>query len=204
MYKLKELIFITLLVIFSGCGGSGGSSTSSSNLVDAEPIVKAVAHMDKLNIDVQKNTYDTTTELLTDVNSMLHSVVDIDDNVTHTMVLNMKLLNALAQPVGITQNYKSLFAIADTYNSTTPAFRIIGTLTKNYFLLSCETPFFIEQKTVKSYFNNSDTLSKAWIKAISTADKSKNLYLSIVEIDEENITHKVSNALLIKSSNFPL
>ena len=203
MYKIKELVLISLLVIFTGCGGSGDNTTSSStssSLVDAEPIKKAVIQVDKLTIDVQKETFDTTTKLLGDVSRMMGSFDKMNGQIIDTIDLSMKLANTLAQPVGITDNYKTFFAIASDYNSTSPAFNVAG-LTKNYFLLSSVTPFFLEKKTVKSYFTNSSSLADAWVKALAVADKSKNLYFSIVEIDTENVTHKVSNALLIKSAD---
>ena len=209
MYKFKELTLVILFVVFAGCNSSdntpsNSNSVSSSSLVDAEPVVKAAAQIDKLTVDVHKNSYDTTTKLLTDVDRMLHSVVAMDENVTNTMIQSMQLANALAQPVKIAKNYQSLFAVTGSYNSTVPAFQIIGFLTKNYFLLSSETPLFLEKKTVKGYFNNAATLTKAWSNAIDAANKSKNLYLSIVEIDGQNIVHKVSSAFLIKSTDFPL
>ncbi len=196
MYKMKELVLIALLGTFAGCGGS----SDNSHLVDAEPIKKAVIQVDKLTVDVHKNSFDITTKLLNDVGSMLHSVAIINESVGNRLDLSMKLANTLAKPVGITETYKSLFGIAKDYNSTSPAFTV-GTLTNNYFLLSSVTPFFLEKKTVKGYFKDESSLSDVWVKALADANKSKNLYFSIVEIDKNNITHKVSNALLIKSAD---
>ena len=199
MYKIKELFLVSLLLILTGCGSSSDTSSSTSSTVDAEPIKKAVIQIDKLTVDVQKNSFDTTTKLLDDVGSMLHSVAIINESVGNRLDLSMELVNTLAQPLGIVEGYKSLFATTTDYNATSPAFEVTGTLTKNYFLLSSETPFFVEKKTVKGYFTNPATLASTWVSALSVADKSKNLYLSIVEIDGDNLTHKVSNALLIKS-----
>lgn len=219
MYKMKELVLIALLGTFAGCGGSSDNSSSSDNnstatttttssssssnssLVDAEPIKKAIIQVDKLTVDVHKNSFDITTKLLNDVGSMLHSVAIINESVGNRLNLSMKLANTLAKPVGITETYKSLFSIKSDYNSSVPAFNITATLTNNYFLLSSETPFFLEKKTVKGYFKDASSLSDVWVKALADANKSKNLYFSIVEIDKNNITHKVSNALLIKSAD---
>lgn len=215
MYKMKELVLIALLGTFAGCGGSSGdssssdtnttatttSSSSNSSLVDAESIKKAVIELDKLTLDVHKNSFDITTKLLNADDSMLHSVAIINESVGNRLDLSMKLVDSLAKPFGITEGYKSLFTVASSYSSTLPAFNMTGSLTKNYFLLSSETPFFLEKKTVKGYFKDTSSLSDVWVKALVDANKSKNLYFSIVEIDANNITHKVSNALLIKSAD---
>lgn len=204
MYKLKELALIALFLMLAACSNVDDNKASIDGLVEATSIAKAVVNMEKLTIDVQKSNYDTTAKLLGDVVKMLHSVDAMNESVINTIDLSMKLANTLAQPAGITENYKSIFTIENNYTSVLPAFAVKSTLTKNYFLLSSQTPFFLEKKTVKSYFTNSVGLAEVWVKALAVADKSKNLYLSIVEIDGENVTHKVSNAFLIKSADFPL
>ena len=202
MYKIKELLLVSLFVVLTGCGSSNNNSSSSASspsLVDAEPIKKVAIQVDKLTIDVHKNSYATTTKLLNDVEKMLHSVDSMNKRVINTIDLSMKLVNTLAKPVGITENYKSLFLFFLDYNSTIPAFNISGTLTKKYFLLSSVSPFFLEKKTRKGYFVDTSSLAAVWGKALETANRSKNLYFSIVEIDTNNTIHKVSNALVIKS-----
>ena len=172
--------------------------TTSVVPVDAEVVKQAVVTMDNLTVQVHKNTFDVTSKMYSELNRMLVSYVAMDKAVTDTMDEQMKLLNALAQPFKFADSFKDRFTTDENYTATAPAFVIKKALTHKYFLVSSKTKFFIEGQTIRSYFNDATTLTNAWQRVISNADKSKDLYLTLVEIDESNTMHQVATIFIVK------
>jgi len=227
MNMTRTLLLLLLFFSLSACGGSNSkaetkdtpttqetnastkdsnSETSTQEQVSFVPenedeIIKyATVKIDNLVVQVHQNTFANINKMYDNLNRMLHSFDAMNKRVLDTLDLSMKLVNTLAQPVAITSQYTNIFAISNTYTATSPAFVLKSTLKEKYFLVSSVTPFFIERRTIKSYFFDETTLTKSWSNAISSADKEKNLYLSVVEIDKDGVLHKVSNALCIKSA----
>jgi len=212
---IKPIYIFTLLaiLIFNGCGG--GSSTeqtvdkpnnnntepeipeSSENQYDRS-ITLAAAKIDNLTIKVNENGMKSTSDMLNSLNSELDSFVDMTDSITQTMVSAMKYANSLAQPFSFTDEYKNYFDLDMSYTDTKSAFILKISSTKKFILLSSDSSLFLEGHTLKSYFFDTSTLSNAWIKSISLANKNKNLYFTIHEIDENGTVHNVCNKFFIK------
>ena len=206
MNIFKNLIFLVITILMIGCGDGSDTSTTISTIdstetsisIDAEIIKKTAMNINNLTVQVHENTFETTSKMYADINKTLQSFVKINDSVINTIDKNMQLLNALAKPFEIADSYSTIFSVNNDYTATTPAFVIQNAITKKYFLVSSESKFFIEGKTIKTYFFDATTLSSAWARVISITDKNKDLYLTILEIDTSNVVHKVSNAFIIK------
>ena len=175
------------------------TSNDETNSND-DAVARAAAKIDNLVIKVHDNSFQTKSKLYTALDSMLLDSTKIKESYTERMVEEMKLLNTLAKPFAIADAYSTYFTLNNNFNATTPAFIIEKALTNSYFLLSSESKFYLQGKTIKTYFKESATLATAWQRAITNADKEKNLYLALVEIDNEGKVTQVTNSLLIKSS----
>jgi len=166
-----------------------------------DTIIEYALNVDNLTIQVHENTFYTTSKMYTELNKTLVAFDKMNESIIDTMDNNMKLVNTLARVFKISDSYSSIFAITSDYTATKPAFIIKQTLTKKYFLVSSESRFFVDSKTIKTYFFDSASLTNAWTRAISTSNKTKNLYLSLLEIDNNGNITKVTNSFLIKSVN---
>ncbi len=212
---MKQIYIFALLSIFTFSGCGGGSSTeqtadkSDNNTESTMPnsseneydraITLSAAKIDNLTIKVHENGMKSTSDMLDSLNSELHSFVDMTDSVTQTMVSAMKYADALAQPFSFTEEYKNYFDIDMGYTALRSAFTLKEPSAKKFILLSSDSSLFLEGHTIKSYFFDTSSLSDAWIKSISLANKDKNLYFTIHEIDENGTVHSVCNSFLIKS-----
>jgi len=208
MILLKNIIILSsFILLFTACGGGNSTSstqtekskkTTAATQIDSQVIKKASMSINNLTVGIHKNTFDVTNKMYTHLNNMLHSYTNVNKVVTDTMDEQMKLLKLLAQPFKIADGFKDRFDVTDNYTATTPAFVIKKQLTSKYFLVSSNTKFFIEGKTIKTYFNDSTTLTNGWKRVIKNADKSKDLYLTLVEIDNSNIMNQVATVFTIK------
>jgi len=212
---MKQIYIFALLsmLTFNGCGG--GSSTdqtaneldnniksttpnSSENEYDRVITLSAVK-IDNLTIKIHENGMKSISDMLDSLNSELYSFVDMTDSVTQTMVSAMKYADALAQPFSLTEKYKNYFDIDMSYTAVKSAFILKEPSTKKFILLSSDSSLFLEGHTLKSYFFDASSLSNAWTKSISFANKDKNLYFTIHEIDKNGTAHNVCNSFFIKS-----
>jgi len=198
----KGLLSLTSLLLLIGCQGNNTSSTSQTLTVDEneETITRAAANVDDLTIQVHDNTFATTSSMYESVDSMSEDFTRMSESVTERMTQEMKLLNTLAKPFSIDENYSAYFAVDNNYTATTPAFVILQTLPSQYFLVSSPTKFYTDGSTVKTLFNDATTLTNAWSRAITSADKNKDLFLSLLELDANATVKKITNSFLIKSA----
>ena len=195
--SIHTILLIGNIVLFSACGSNNSDTTSVetppiANSTNEETILNAAVKIDDLNIKVHTTTFDLTNKYYADFTKISQAHAD-------RMNAEMQLLNTLAKPFDIAATYTSYFSKNSDYNATTPAIIINKTLTNNYFLLSSSSHFYTEGQTVKTVFKDAESLSSAWSRAIANADKTKNLYLSLVEIDSDAKVTNVTNSLLIKS-----
>jgi len=197
MILLKTIFFLSFILLFTACGTNSSQNTKVT-LVDATVVKQAVVNIDNLTVKVHKNTFDVTSKMYSDLNHTLNSYVKMDEAVTNTMDKQMNLLNALAQPFKFADSFKDIFTTNNNYTATTPAFVIKKALTNKYFLVSSDTKFFIKGQTIRTYFTDSTTLANAWKRVINNADKSKDLYLTLVEIDTSNTIHQVATIFVVK------
>ncbi len=202
MSKIIILYILSISIFFSGCSKDDNSDTTSANeiSVDAEIVKVSAMKINDLTLKVDQNTYDTTSKMYKDINKTLQAFDKMSQSVLNTLDNGMKLANTLAQPFKISDDYTTLFALENNYTATTPAFTMSLSANKTYFLLSSQTKFYVENKTIKTYFKDASTLSGGWTRAISMADKNKDLYLKIVEIFSDGTSKKVTNSFLIKST----
>jgi len=195
--SIYTILLVGNMVFFCACGG-GGDSTSSTTATTNDntnevTILSSAARIDNLTVGVHKNTFDTTSKYYTNFSKLSQAHSD-------RMDAEMKLLNTLAKPFDVAPAYETYFSKNSNYNATVPAIVINKALTNNYFLVSSSTHFYLEGKTIKTFFKDAAGLSKAWSRAISSADKTKDLYLSLVEVDLNARVTNVTNSLLIKSA----
>lgn len=201
MKIFKNIIFLAFMILLSACSDSIPSDTNTTineNLVDASIINNSAMNINDLTVNVHKNSFDITSKMFNDYNKTLVSLDKMNESFVNTLDKSLKLLNALAQPFKVADDYSSIFSVDNNYTAVSPAFVINATLTNKYFLLSSTTKFFLEGKTIKTYFNDPTSLANAWARVISSADVNKDLFLTLVEIDGSNISRQVSNAFIIE------
>jgi hypothetical protein len=215
--NIKSILFSLIVFTFSACGGGSSDKTTSSStqtvintneesnetqtVIDTneETILQAALQIDNLDVQVHNNTFATTSKMYTQVGSMLSDYARMNESVTERMNAEMKLLNTLSKAFAIDSAYSSIFGSTSDYTATTPAFVIKQALSKNYFLVSSQSKFYLEGKTVKTLFKDANSLSTAWVRAIQSADITKDLYLSLLELDSNGLTKRVTNSFIVKS-----
>lgn len=165
-----------------------------------EAVLSAALKIDNLVVKVHDNTFKTTSNFYTSTNKMLNDFTRMSESVTDRMNTEMNLLTTLAKPFKIDSNYSSIFSVIDDYTATKPAFVISKTLTNNYFLVSSDSKFYLQNKTIKTLFKDTNTLATAWSRAIINADKTKDLYLCLLELDSNGKVTQVTNSFLIKNA----
>jgi len=172
---------------------------SSENEYD-KAITLAAAKIDNMTVQVNENGMKSTSDMLDSLNSELHSFVDMTESATQTMISAMNYANALSQPFSFADEYKNYFDIDMDYSSVKSAFILKKVeSTKKYLLLSSDSSLFLQGHTLKSYFFDMSSLTVAWTKAISLANKDKNLYFTIHEIDKDGTLHSVCNSFSIEN-----
>jgi len=205
-YKdIKSVLLVFLLVFFSACQSSDSESATDSDVdnvstTNDDTILRAAVNIDNEVVKVHDNTFKTTSDYYTSTGRMLSDFTRMSQSVTDRMSAEMELLNKLAQPFGIASDYTSFFSVNNKYTATTPAFVINKALTNNYFLVSSESKFYLQGKTIKTFFRDPTSLAKAWSRAIINANKTKDLYLCLLEIDSNGKVTQVTNSFLIKSA----
>jgi hypothetical protein len=202
MNIFKYTTTLAFALFFISCQGNNSTkeTVSEANTVDATEVKKAALDIDNLTVKVDQNTFETTTKMYNDLNKSLVAFEQINQSIANRMNEEMKLLTVLAKPFAFADNYSNLFSLNENYTATTPAFTINETLTNKYFLVSSTSKFFLEGRTIKTYFDDDTTLGTAWTRMISNADTSKDLYITIIELDSSNILNQVSNAFVIKKA----
>jgi len=181
-------------------GSDGSTTTSTVTTTNDDTLLRASAKIDDLVIKVHDNTFQTEDELYKELNQMLLDYTRMKESVTDRMTSEMQLLNTLAKPFAIADSYSSYFSLNSNYNATTPAFIINKTLTSNYFLLSSDTQFYLQGKSIKTYFKDTSTLANAWQRAITNADVNKDLYLTLLALSADGKVTRVTNSFIVKSA----
>jgi hypothetical protein len=125
----------------------------------------------------------------------------VNSDILNTADLSMKLITELTKPFTFYNPDASPFSLNTDFHLGLPAFSIKpSALTKKYILVSSPSRLFPEDQSMKTLFSGPITLAKAWDRAISNADSSKNLYVTILEIDTNATLTNLTNGLLVKSS----
>ena len=176
------------------------NNTENGLKTNDKAVLSAAVKIDNLVVKVHDNTFKTTSNFYTSTNKMLNDFTSMSDSVTDRMNAEMNLLTTLAKPFKIDSNYSSIFSVIDDYTATKPAFVISKTLTNNYFLVSSDSKFYLQNRTIKTLFKDTNTLSTAWSRAIINADKTKDLYLCLLELDSNGKVTQVTNSFLIKNA----
>jgi hypothetical protein len=201
MVELKTFFFLFTLVFLSACGG-GSSSTSSGDSskasIDAQVIKKVAISIDNLSLNVHKNSFDVTTQMYKKLQTMLLSYDAMQEVVTKDLNEQMKFLNALAKPFKFADAFVNTFDVNNNYTANIPAFGIQKVLMDKYFLVSSQTRFFIEGQTIRTYFQDSVTLTNAWKRVIKNADKNKDLFLTLIAVDSSNKVQRVCTVFTVK------
>jgi hypothetical protein len=196
MKMIKKSILFALVLAFGGCG----NNSEDPIFVDAEVVKLSAMKINDLTIQTQKNTFETTNKLFNDIDNILASVDKVNQSVMDSLDLNMKLANTLAKPFKISDNYSTIFGVDNNYTSTIPPFVVKQPLVKKYFLLASQSKFFLDRKTIKIYFYDAASLTNGWIRVFNDANKDKDLYLCLSELDDNNTVTKITNSFMIPSA----
>ncbi len=199
--SIYTILLLSNIVLFSACGSSDDTPVAiTTTQTDEDTILRAVVKIDDLTINVHTNTFTNTDKYYKVIDSLTSDYAKMSQAHTERMNAEMQLLNTLAQAFDIAPAYTTYFSKNSNYNATTPAIIINKILTNNYFLVSSPSHFYVEGKTIKTYFKDASSLSNAWSRAISNADKTKDLYLSVIGLDSNSKVTNVTNSLVIKSA----
>lgn len=190
---IRLFFCLSLLTAFSGY--SDTKKDTITYLCDKQNTLA----VNDLTLKTHTNSFTTTTKLLQDMNATLHSFDKINSDVINTLDLSMKVLNELAKPFAF-YDTNAPFTLIEDFNLSLPAFTITEPLSKDYLLVSSPSRLFPDSDSVKTLFSNAVELTSAWNRAFSSADSSKDLYITILQIEENATLTNLTNGLLIKSS----
>ena len=161
-----------------------------------------IATLDKSAVDVMQNNTDTTTHIvnnmyamLDNMNEMLEDMDTMNQRVLETTELSAKTFATIADSFNISSDGSKLFEVKDG------KFSIKTPLSKDYILASSANRFFPDSQTLKTLFNDSASLAKAYTRAIETANKSNNLYMTILQVESNGTITNLTNGLLIPKSS---
>jgi len=194
---IKKSICLSLLVFFVGCDDGNKRDTHQTLSLCDTNISLQVAN---LTLDVHKNRLATTTKLLNDANITLNAIDRVNSALANTLDISTQMLNKVAEPFEMSNSSSNPFGLATTFNSNTAAFTILKPLTRKYILVSSQSRFFPDNQSIKTLFTTPATLTNAWNRAITEADKNKNLYVTILMLEDNATITNLTNGLLIKSS----
>ena len=187
-------IFLTLFI--TGCGSSNKNETNSTK-VHSSCATNTVSTLNTTALTVMHNSLQTSTHILKDMNQTLVRMDTMNDRVLKTVELSAKTVSKLADDFNMTEEGAKHFKVG----TILPGFVIKGALSKKYILASSASRFFPDAKTLKTLFYDSNSLTIALNRAIDTADKSNNLYMTILQIETNGTITNLTNGLLILKSN---
>ena len=188
-----SLLFATLVLLTLGCKETKTAQEKPSTSrcdTNASTIVNAAT------LHVMQNTLTNTTKILGDINNTLQNMDRMNTAVLNTVQVSADTLKILAAPFIISSEGANIFEV----NNSLPGFSIKQPLSKKYILVSSTSRFFPDTNSIKTLFFNPSSLSSALQRALTNADKSKNLYLTILQVETNARITNLTNGLLIKSS----
>lgn len=192
---IPSLIITSLLLV--GCGSSNNNSDNSSAKQDKNlscALENSLALKSSI-VEVSQNTINLSNKIIKDMNGTLDNINRMNEAIYNTLEISSQTVKKLAEPLSITDNGKKLFTIDASKN---PSITLNQVLTKKYILVSSPNRFFPDTQSVKTLFNDATTLTNALNKAFYGVDSSKNLYLTILEIESDNTFTNLTNGILIK------
>lgn len=201
MHKITIFFLFVIILVLGGCSNNDSNASTTSTEIDAEVIKISAIKINNLTLKVHENTFNTTTKMYNDINRTLIAFDRMSESILNTMDNGLKLINAYAQPFTIADSYSGIFTLNADYTATSPVFAMNISASGKYFLLSSETQLYNEKKTIKTYFTDGSSLTNAWVRSISMANQSKDLFLSLIEISTDGTSKKITNSFLIKSAD---
>ena len=215
---ISSAIFTSLLLVGCGSSSSKGSekSVGSDKNDSVVPQEKVVSSDDKSQttegtkfscdvnnslilkssaVGVSQNTVALSSKILNDMNGMLDKINRMNDAIYDTTEIASRTVQKIAEPLSISAEGEKIFTI--DVNSE-PYISIKKPLTKKYILVSSPNRFFPDTQSVKTLFNNGTTLTNALTKAFDNAGDTKNLYLTILELESDKSLTNLTNGILIK------
>ena len=184
---LSCAVFASLLLV--GCGSSKSEKKTYVCDLNDSLTLKSSA------LKVSQNTLELSSKILMDMNATLEKINRMNEAIYETMDVSAQTLEKVAKPFSISDEGAKIFTI----NSFTPSYIAIKQpLTKKYILVSSANRFFPDGQSVKTLFSDGTTLSNALQKAFNESDSSKNLYLTILQIESNQTLTNLTNGLLIQ------
>lgn len=225
---IKHSILISML-IFVGCGSEktkttpevdetsqdlvSDNSTPDENTNDTKQIqekdstqtviceTNPSVNLVKNRVDVEQHTINISNKILNDMNNTLNNFENMNNAVFNTLESATKLITIIADDFEILEDESNNFSVIDNFSYTIPVFIINRPLTKQYILVSSPNRFFPDSNNIKTLFKDTKTLLTAWQRALNEADKTKNLYLTILVLNDDKSITNLTNGLLIKSAD---
>ena len=190
---IPSLIITSLLLISCGSNNSDSSTTKEEGFSCA--LENSLA-LKSLDVKVSQNSLNLSTKIIRDMNKTLDNINRMNEAVYATMNSSAQTLQKIAEPLELSADAQKLFIIDA---SKDPCIKIKDSLTKKYILVSSPSRFFPDTQSVKTLFKDADTLTNALNKAFDGVDSSKNLYLTIIQLEDDNVTFtNLTNGILIK------
>ena len=187
-------IFLTLFI--TGCGSSNKDETNATK-VNNSCATNTASTLNRATLTVMHNSLQTSTHIIDDMNLTLSKMDAMNDRVLQTVELSAKTVSKLADDFNMTKEGTKHFKV----DNALPGFVIKGALSKKYILASSASRFFPDTKTLKTLFYDSSSLTIALNRAIDSANKSNNLYMTILQIETNGTITNLTNGLLILKSN---
>ncbi len=187
-------IFLTLFI--TGCGSSNKDETNSTK-INNSCATNTASTLNRATLTVMRNSLQTSTHIIDDMNLTLSKMDAMNDRVLQTVELSAKTVSKLADDFNMTKEGTKHFKV----DNALPGFVIKGALSKKYILASSASRFFPDSKTLKTLFYDSSSLTIALNRALSSANKSNNLYMTILQVETNGTITNLTNGLLILKSN---
>ncbi len=189
---IPSLIVTSLLLI--SCGSNNSDPSTSKEEAFSCTLENSLA-LKSSTVAVSQNSINLSTKIIQDMNRTMDDINRMNEAVYTTMNISAQTLQKLAEPLKVSADGQNLFVIDP---SKDPCIKIKDSLSKKYILVSSPSRFFPYIQSVKTLFKDADTLTSALDKAFDGVDSSKNLYLTILELESDNTFTNLTNGILIK------
>lgn len=187
--KISVSFAVFSLLLLVGCGDSKSKEKTYVCDVNNTLTLKSSA------LKVSQNTLELSSKILNDMNATLDKINRMNQAINNTMEISSKTLQIIAKPFFLSDEGAKTFSI----NTLIPPYiSIKQPLTKKYMLVSSTNRFFPDSQSVKTLFSDEITLANAVQKAMRETESSKNLYLTILQIESNQTITNLTNGLLIK------
>lgn len=196
---VTKLLVLGLLFIFSGCSNSPEDEPSSQLRVYT--FIDFGLTLQDTIIQAYQSDLNLTTVLIQDTYRMMDSFEQMADRVTTSNTLTVEFINMLTKKQTFNEGYSTVFSVNSTYDLTGTSYFTMTSFdsNKSYMLVSSSTRLFVPETTIKTLFNDNNSLNTAWQRSINN-HTSGNMYLNIYEIEADGTIQRAGTAAVIPAT----